>query len=80
MHLRPRRKLAAQLKTVCRPVTMRVFYHTLVTKRPNYLELKRKKARKTFEETWNNPKKSWDAKGEAITNLIDTLIKIERET
>ena len=44
------------------------------------LELKRKKARKTFEETWNNPKKSWDAKGEAITNLIDTLIKIERET
>ena len=36
MHLRPRRKLAAQLKTVCRPVTMRVFYHTLVTKRPNY--------------------------------------------
>ena len=38
MHLRPRRKLAAQLKTVCRPVTMLVFYHTLVTKRPNYLE------------------------------------------
>ena len=36
MHLRPRRKLAAQLKTVCRPVTMLVFYHTLVTKRPNY--------------------------------------------
>ena len=37
MHLRPRKKLAAQLKTVCRPVTMRVFCHTLVTKRPNYL-------------------------------------------
>ena len=37
MHLRPRRKLAAQLKTVCRPVTMLVFYHTLVTKPPNYL-------------------------------------------
>lgn len=36
MHLRPRRKLAAQLKTVCRPVTMRVFYNTLVTKRPHY--------------------------------------------
>ena len=36
MHLRPRKKLAAQLKTVFRPVTMRVFYHTLVTKRPNY--------------------------------------------
>ena len=28
MHLRPRRKLAAPLKTVCRPVTMRVFSHT----------------------------------------------------
>ena len=37
MHLRPRRKLAAQLKTVCRPVAMLVFYHTWVTKRPNYL-------------------------------------------
>ena len=37
MHFRPRKKLAAQLKTVCRPVTMRVFYHTFVTKRPNYL-------------------------------------------
>ena len=37
MHLRPRTKLAAQLKTVWRPVTMRGFYHTLVTKRPNYL-------------------------------------------
>ncbi len=39
MHWRPRKKLAAQLKTVWRPVTMRIFYHTLVTKRPNYPEL-----------------------------------------
>ena len=37
MHLRPRKKLAAQLKTVWRPAPMRGFYHTLVTKRPNYL-------------------------------------------
>ena len=36
MHLRPRKKLAAQLKTVWRPVTMLVFYHTLVTKHLNY--------------------------------------------
>lgn len=40
MHLWPCRTLAAQLKTAGRPVTMRVFYHTLVMKRPNYLSVK----------------------------------------
>ena len=44
------------------------------------LEPKRREAKRKFKETWNNTKKSWDKKGEAIINLIDTLIKIERET
>lgn len=36
MHFRPRKKLAAQLKWLRFPVTMRFSKHTLVTKRPNY--------------------------------------------
>lgn len=44
------------------------------------LDSKRREAKKKFKETWNNTQKSWDDKGEAIINLIDTLIKIERET
>src|SRR5260370_497429 len=36
MHLRPLKKLAAQLKWLRLPVTMRFSKHTLVTKRPNY--------------------------------------------
>ncbi len=43
-------------------------------------ESKQREAKKKFKETWNNPKKSWDDKGEAIINLIDTLKKIEKET